>query len=302
MHKSTLMDLRRLGIFLAVVDEGGFTRAADALELSQPAVSQAVRELEAALGTALFHRLGRAVRLTPAGEALVLPARQVHRDLENARLAVGEVAALGTGRLDLAAIPTLAAPVLAPLVGLYRRRHPGVGVVLADPHDTAELLDLVRSGRAEVGLADHVAADDLGVVPLASQAFVVVLPPGTHAPTPFPLRRLATLPLVATPPGSSSRALLDGVLARVPGSPHVAVEAAPRESLVPLVAAGAGAALVPRGLGELARALGCEVARTRPAVSRPLALYHRASPLTPAARRFVELASAWPEPDRMLGS
>ncbi len=78
------MDLRRLGLFLAVVDEGGMTRAAEAQHVSQPSVSQAVRELEAELGTALFHRVGRGLVLTPAGEALVAPARQALRDVETA--------------------------------------------------------------------------------------------------------------------------------------------------------------------------------------------------------------------------
>lgn len=68
------MDLRRLEVLVAVVDEGSFTDAADALGISQPAVSQAVRGLERELGVALFHRLGRGVRLTDAGSAVVGPA------------------------------------------------------------------------------------------------------------------------------------------------------------------------------------------------------------------------------------
>jgi len=95
MHKHSHMDSRRLAIFLSVVDEGGFTAAGDALAMSQPAVSQAVRELEADLGTLLFHRLGRAVKLTAAGEALVLPARQARYDLHVGRQAVEEVASRG---------------------------------------------------------------------------------------------------------------------------------------------------------------------------------------------------------------
>ncbi len=69
------MDLRRLTLFLAVADTAGFSWAADALGMSQPAVSQGVRELEAELGTELFHRLGRSARLTAAGEA---PASRGH--------------------------------------------------------------------------------------------------------------------------------------------------------------------------------------------------------------------------------
>ncbi len=286
------MDTRRLAIFLAVVEEGGFTLAADSLGIAQPSVSQAVRELEDDLGAVIFHRLGRSVRLTPAGEALVLAARQVRRDLENGRQAVEEVAGLGRGRLDLACLPTLTAAPLAPLVGAFRTAHPDVSIVLSDPEDTAELLEFVRSGRSEVGLVEHVAVDDLETVPLGPQDFLVVLPPGTPAQSPYRLRQLAGMPLVAAPVGSSTRAMLDDALRSVGTSGRVVVEAAQREALLPLIASGSGAGLLPRPMAELARALDCVVLEPSPGVSRAVALVHRAGPLTPAAARFVELARA----------
>jgi DNA-binding transcriptional LysR family regulator len=291
VDKQIPMDARRLAIFLAVVDEGGFTRAGDALEMSQPAVSQAVRELEAALGTMLFHRIGRGVRLTPAGEALVLPARQVHRDIQNARLAVGEIAGLEAGRLDIGCLPTLAAAPLAPLVGAFRAAHPDVAIVLADPQDTADLLEFVRLGRCEIGLVGDVATDDLSVVGMGVQDFLVVLPPGTECSDPLPARRLATMPLVAAPPGSSTRGLLDDTLRRAGGVARVVVETAQREALLPLIASGAGAGLLPQPLAEMAALLGCVVARPSPPVARPVALIHRRAPLTPAAQRFIALAT-----------
>src|ERR1043165_983563 len=107
------MDLRQLSYFLAVVDEGTFTAAAAAVAVAQPSLSQAVRSLEAELGTPLFHRLGRAVRLTAAGDALVEPARQTLRDIDTARAAVEAVAGLMGGCLELAALPTLAADPVA---------------------------------------------------------------------------------------------------------------------------------------------------------------------------------------------
>lgn len=273
-----------------MVDEGGFTAAADALGMSQPAVSQAVRELEEELGTPLVHRLGRPVSLTPAGEALLLPARQVHHDLHTARTAVHEVAELHGGHLDLACLPTLAVAPLAPLVGVFRSSYPKVQVVLSDPADTAELLRFVHSGRSEVGVVEHVRAPGLVTAPLWSQQFLAVLPPDSEADDPLPLRALAARPLVATPPGSSTRGLLDAALRRTGVDPTVAVEVAQREALLPLVLAGAGAALLPRALADLAATLGCVVVATRPEVARDVSLVHRDAPLTPAARRFVELA------------
>jgi LysR family transcriptional regulator, carnitine catabolism transcriptional activator len=285
------MDDRHLAIFLSVVDEGSFTAAGDVLDMSQPAVSQAIRELEEDLGTALFHRLGRSVRLTAAGEALVLPARQARRDLQIGRLAVEEVAGLEAGRLDLACLPTLAVAPLAPLVGAFRSAFPGVSIRLSDPQDTAELLQLVRSGESEIGLVEQIKADGLTTVPLWSQEFLVVLPPGSTAESPFPLRNLAALPLVAAPPGSSTRGLLDDALRNSAQTATVVVEAAQREALLPLIVAGAGAGLLPYPVAEIAAALGCTVVEPTPRVSRRVALVHREGPLTAAARAFIRLAT-----------
>src|SRR5437762_896023 len=146
------MDLRRLRLFLAVVDGGGMTRAAEAEHVSQPSVSQAIGELAAELGTPLFHRVGRRVMLTPAGEALVEPARQVLRDVETGRAAVEAVAGLRAGRLDLVALPTLAVDPVAPLVGAFRVAHPGIALALADPADEDEVVELVASGACELGI------------------------------------------------------------------------------------------------------------------------------------------------------
>jgi len=286
------MDSRRLGIFLAVVDHGGFTAAGDALDISQPAVSQAVRELEVELGTPLFHRIGRRVTLTSAGEALVLPARQARHDLEVGRRAVEDVAGLSTGHLELACLPTLAIAPLAPLVGAFRSAHPGIRIRLADPGSTDELVGLVRSGHAEVGIVEPVTGPGLRTIPLDRQEFLAVLPPGSSAPDPLPLVQLAEFPLVAAPLGTSTRGLLEDALRRVGRGASVVVEAAQREALLPLIVDGAGAGLLPKPLAEVARALSCVVRTPRPAVTRSVVVLHRDGPLTPAARRFLELAGA----------
>jgi LysR family transcriptional regulator, carnitine catabolism transcriptional activator len=285
------MDLRRLEVFLAIVEDGSFSGAADELGVSQPAVSQAVRALEAELGTALFHRVGRTVRLTDAGEALCLPARLALRDADAARQAVEAVKDLLAGHLELACLPTLAVDPMAPLLGAFRSRYPAVSIALLDPEDTADVLGLVRSGRCELGLVGepHSTAGLLAVR-LGTQAFFVVLPPGTSHPEPFSIDALAAMPLVAPPRGSSSRDLLDSVLATRGHEPSVVVESAQREALLPLVLAGAGAALVPTALAEYGRRLGCEVVALDSVVGRTVTLVRRAADLTPAAAAFLELA------------
>src|SRR3974390_2429885 len=111
------MDLRRVGYFLAVAEHGGFTRASQAVVVSQPALSLAVKKLEHELGVELFQRIGHDIRLTAAGAALVGPARQIQRDVETTRAAVADVAGLRSGSLSLCSLPTLAANPLAELVG-----------------------------------------------------------------------------------------------------------------------------------------------------------------------------------------
>jgi DNA-binding transcriptional LysR family regulator len=285
------MDLRRLRLFLAVVDGGGMTRAADAEHVSQPSVSQAIRELEVEVGTPLFHRVGRRVVLSAAGEALVEPARQVLRDVETGRAAVDAVAGLTAGRLDLVALPTLAVDPLAPLVGAFRVEHPGVELALADPADSVEVVELVASGACELGITVEAVIDPaLTAHRLGNQDLLAVLPPHTNASHTMAIATLAKFPLVAAPPGTATRQQLEDAFADAGVVPHIAVVAAQREAILPLVLASAGATLFPRPLAEQAQALGAVVVSLRPRLARPVHLFHRRGPLSPAAAAFRELA------------
>ena len=90
------MDERRLRYFLAVAEEGGVTRAAERLGIAQPSLSQALRAFEAELGVELFHRVGRGMRLSSAGEQLVGPARQVLRAMDGALIVLGASSGMRT--------------------------------------------------------------------------------------------------------------------------------------------------------------------------------------------------------------
>jgi LysR family transcriptional regulator, carnitine catabolism transcriptional activator len=286
------MDLRRLTYFLAVVDHGGFTNAAKAVFVSQPALSLAVKELEEEIGTELLYRLGRGVRLTAAGEAFIGPARQALRDIETARTSATSIAGLEAGTLALGSLPTLAADPLADLVGRFRAAHPGVIVDLAAPEDTADLVTLLRDGRCELALAEPVfLPETLETHELGDQRLLVILPPGTRRRRrSLPVEELEQVPFIAAPEGTSSRRLLDEAFAAVGLTPNIVVIAAQREAILPLVAAGAGAAMVPEALAQRAARLGAVVATPRPEITRRVVLAHRPGSLAPAARRFLELA------------
>ncbi len=280
------MDRRQVQAFLAVLDHGGFSAAADELGLTQPSVSQSVASWERELGFPLFQRLPRGVRLTTAAGPLVGPARALLRDFSVLDSTAAEVRGVRTGSLDLMAIPTLTHE-LAELVGRFRHRHPEIMVRCGDPGLEA-VEDLVRSGECELGLAESPSAGrGLVAVPVGSQPFLLVQPP-SHAPR-TTLRRaeMAGLEFVATPLGTSSRALLDDALGGIPA--RVVVETAQREALVPLVIAGAGSALLPESLARQAAAQGAHLVVPEPPITRRLALLHRPGPLSPAALAFVAL-------------
>ena len=287
------MDERRLRVFLAIVDEGGVTRAAVRLGVAQPSLSQALRAIEHEYGVELFHRIGRGLRITPAGEALVGPARQALRSLEAAANAIDEVSRLGTGRLDIAALSTLASDPLADLIGRFRQSHQGISVRVHEAEGMAKLSALVRDGSCELGITHlPLAAGDLVALPLGQQDLLFVFPPDSPARNgPLPVTALANTPLVVSPPGTSTRMLLEQALADVGVEPLIAVETAAREATVPLVLAGAGAALLPRQTAADARRRGAIVRAPHPPITRQIGLVHREDQLSAAGRAFLETAS-----------
>jgi LysR family transcriptional regulator, carnitine catabolism transcriptional activator len=287
------MELRHVEYVLAVIDHGSFTAGAAAVGVAQPSLSEGVRRLETELAVRLFDRIGRTVVVTDAGRAFEGPARRMLRERAVVLEAVGAVRELDRGTLDLVSIPTLAVDPLAALVGRFRIAYPGVVVRVAEPEGPTALGDAIADGRAEVGLTELPARrDDLVAITIARQEIVAVCPPGTRLPVPgrLPVARLAGMPLIATPPGKSTRDLVDRALAAASVEPNIAVEIAQREAIAPLVLNGAGTSFLPRAMAEVLGAQGAVVARLVPALTRSIGLLYRAQPLTPPARAFVELA------------
>lgn len=283
------MDERKLQLFLAVIDEGSLTAAAARVRVAQPSASQALRAIEREYGTELFRRAGRGLEPTAAGEALVGPAREALLALRTAADAVAAVTGLRGGALRLAALSTLSIDPLADLIGSFRREHSGITIRVEEPEGVAALTKLVRQGSCEVALV-HLPVSGRGLVsvPLRTQDLVLALPPGSpDEAAPLPVRELSRTPLVVAPLGTSTRTLLDQLLADAGVEPLIAVETAAREAVIPLVLAGAGAALLPRSIAEDAARQGAVIREPRPRVRREIGLIHRRQDLSPAAAAFV---------------
>jgi len=286
------MDLRQLEYLIAVDEHGSFTKAARSMHVSQPSLSHGIRSLETELGVELFSRLGRTIAATAAGDEIINSAREVLRNVADLTVVAAAVSSLATGTLDVVALPTLAVDPLASLIGRFRSEHPGVIVRVHEPEGAGDVERAVRSGIAELGLTDiTTGGTGLSRIELFRQQIVVIQPPDSPIdPSPMTATSLARVPLIVTPVGTSTRRLLDRMLARDGLEPNVAVEINHREAIVPLVLAGAGSALLPAHLAHEAAARGAVVRTLRPALSRRIGLLHRSARLSPAARAMIALA------------
>ncbi|MQA97792.1 MAG: LysR family transcriptional regulator [Streptosporangiales bacterium] len=285
------MDVRQLAYFLAIVDHGGVTRAAAALYISQPSLSQALRGFERSLGVPLFRREGRGLVLTEEGRALVGPARTLLADMAEARTSVDAVVALATGRLDVITDATLAVDPLAEITGRLRVRHPGLRLNVTGPAAGTDVADAVRTGACELGITDlPVRSGTLRAVPLGSQELRLVLPPEPAGPDPVPLSALRDTPLLLPPAGFALRGVIDAAFADAGLEPWVAVECGHLEALANMVIEGAGATFFPAALADAYRMAGVQVRRVQPAPVRTIGIVHRAAPLSPAAQAFLAIA------------
>jgi len=121
------MEIHQLRCFIAVVRAGSFTRAAHELGMAQPSLSQQIRSLERNIGTPLFERLGRSVRLTESGEALRGPALGILQEVAVAENSVANLRNGTVGRLRIGVIPTIMPYWIAPRIGDFRRAFPRSG-------------------------------------------------------------------------------------------------------------------------------------------------------------------------------
>jgi LysR family carnitine catabolism transcriptional activator len=287
------MDRRHLEYFLAIAASGSFTRAAAALNIAQPSLSHTILMLERELGAQLFERLGRGVKLTPAGQALLGPAQRTLGSFELAQAAVRNVADIGFGRLSVITNTLWAMEPLVQIIGEFRQLHPAVQFTVADPQRRFDVLEQVRSGDADFGLVDgNPPTGALDSLWLVDHQLVAVLPPqalpGLETAT---LAELVPFGLISTPQGTALRELLDDELQAAGESSTIAVETAHLASVVPLVLAGAGAALLPEGLAAAAQAKGARVVpMTKPRIAA-VHLIWRAGGLTGIAERFQIVAA-----------
>lgn len=234
-----LMNFAQLRAFHAVATEGGFTRAARRLGISQPAVTVQVRALERAHGLRLFDRRGGAVELTDFGRALLSRTRRVFALLDEVDDMLQSAGALMRGRLELGADGPFA--VMA-LIAAFRARYPQVQIQTR-MGNTARVLRDLEEGRTDLAVLMLERPDArLAAIPLREDRLVALV----SREHPWARRRRVSLdeldgqPMLFREQGSATRALLSAALERAGITAEVVLELGSREALREAVAAGLG--------------------------------------------------------------
>jgi len=253
-----MVDFRRLRYFVAVAETLHFGRAAARLHMSQPPLSRQIQQLEREMGALLFRRSKRRVELTDAGAYLLEQARRMLAEADTLAARTRRVESGESGRLTLGFISSVDYSILPGLLSAYRAAHPGVTLELRELTSDVQLREL-HEGRIDAGML-LAPVDDatLAMLPLLREPLVAALPADdalARSRTLLSLSSLARRPFIIFP-RSAATGLYDSIVefCRQAGfTPHVAQEAIQMQTIVSLVSAGLGVALVPASLRDLRR-------------------------------------------------
>jgi DNA-binding transcriptional LysR family regulator len=282
--------LRQLKVFECVARHLSFTRAAQELNLTQPAVSTQVKELERHAGLPLFEQLGRRTCLTQAGEALLLHSRAIIQQFREAEEAVQQLKGVSGGRLDVAVIS--AGDYFFPsLLAVFAGRHPGVRLNLT-VHNRAELLRQLGDNLTDLAIMVRPPADGETVhEAFAPHPYVIVAPPAhpLARASRVSLDRLVREPFVLREQGSDTRSVMAEAFSHAMDAVHVAMEVKSTETIKQAVIAGLGLSFLS------AHTITLEVAARRlalvdgdgfPVMRNWYVVHRRAKRLPPVAQAF----------------
>ncbi|MDX6240575.1 MAG: hypothetical protein QOG10_5395 [Kribbellaceae bacterium] len=244
------MQLSQLAYFVAVAEEGSFTRAAERVGVAQPSLSQQVKALESDLGAVLVHRARGNIRLTASGETLLPVARRMLADAETARREIRELAELGRGRVRLGATPSLCTGLLPAMLASYRQAYPGVDIVVHEGGSRDLQRDLTEGALDLALVVDARLGDDpeLATIPLLAEDLVIISRHGQPGPTRrarMSIAELKDVPLVMFRAGYDLRETTVAACRAAGFEPTFAIEGGEMDAVLEFVNAGLGVAVVP---------------------------------------------------------
>ena len=248
-----MLDVRRLRVLSEIATRGSFSAAAEALSLTQSAVSQHIAALEREVGTPVVERGSRPVALTEAGHALTRHTTAILARLDSAEQELGEFAGRRRGRLRFGSFPTALATLAPPAFAHFRRRHPEVTLTVVDDH-LQRLLPRLEGGEIDLGLIyEHealpeISSRDLQRTGLFADEYRAVLPARhrlTRRRRPLDLADLATEPWIGGAPDSAWFRVARHACREAGFTPRVGFASDDYIAVQALVAAGLGVSLIP---------------------------------------------------------
>lgn len=285
----TAITLRHLRYFEALAEHGHFGRAAEALGISQPALSIQMKELEDIAGGPLVERGARQVRLTSLGEMLLLRGRDILRAADELASLARTTSEELTGKLRVGVIPTVAPYFLPMVIGVLAERFPAIDLHLREAVTQKLVSDLIE-GRMDIAIAAlPVSEPALEEHPLFTEEFVLVRPEADAAkPVPRP-ELLREMRLLLLEEGHCFRDQALSFCKMTAPSPRDLMEASSLSTLVQMVGAGIGVTLIPEmAIGIETSSSAVSIARLKaPRPTRTIGLVWRKT--NPLGRQFVKL-------------
>lgn len=284
---------RQVQYFLAVAEHLSFTRAASALHVSQPALSQQVRQLEESLGTQLFDRSGRSTRLTDAGEVYLRHARAALQALQQGQRALHDVADLSEGLLRLAVTPTFTAYLVGPLVEAFHRLYPGIRLHLRElPQEQMEALLL--ADELDVGIAfEQANAQEIEARPLLMETLALVVGDGhpLAGQTTIDARVLGKESLILLGSEFATREQIDRYCRQHAIQPRILMEANAISAVLEVVRRTSLSTLLPAAIAANADGLSALALEPWRLERTAALLQRRGGYQSAAARAFIEVAN-----------
>ena len=300
------MEIHQLRYFVAVAQEGGFSRAAELAHVAQPSLSQQIQKLEAEVGQPLFDRLSRGVSLTEAGQRLLPIARRILSDLHDARRCVDECQREAGGSVTVGIIPTVAPYVVRPLLRALVTSHPGVTLhILEDV--TEQLVRALEDGELDLALVSTCrGGPGMHRELLTREPLLMMVPqdhPATTKPRP-PLEILREEPFLTLQESHCLTQQIERWCRLHRFTPKPTLPAAQLSTLVAMVAAAQGVSLLPAMAVSHEQGQGCaflplgEVAPLREInlLRNPARFQSKAATMVAALTRQVVSAAIHPEP------
>ena len=239
------LNLDYIETFVSVIELGSFSAAAERLGLTQPAVSQQVRQLEKKLETRLVERVGRTARPTAAGAELLAHAGRIGAVVSSAMEAVSRHADGTTGRLCIGSGATACIFLLPPVLGSLRRRFPNLDITVTTGN-TAEIVKAVEENQIDIALVTLPASGRmLEITPVVKDDFVLVAPPEMELPRRVTATNLSRLPVLLFEPGGNTRRIIDQWIARGQTTLSPVMSLGSVEGIKAMVMAGMGCAVLP---------------------------------------------------------